>query len=221
MNLEELKSNLNSDQFHQKLTAVKALQTHPTEVALPLLLDIKEDEQFLIRSLVAMGLGKQQSPESFDTLREMMENDQDHNVRAEAANSLSLFGEKSIPYLRKTFEEDNNWLVRISILAALMDLHSFSAIIEVCLLGIEGEDWSVKQSCITYLGCLVGTEKETEALETIIKLSEDSDWQTRVQIVEPLSNFSQLQAQQTLAKLRQDSDHRVVACVLNHNIANN
>jgi hypothetical protein len=66
-----------------------------------------------------MDLGRKQTEEAFETLLDLLEYDSDSNVRAEAANSLSKYGESAIPHLLKLFERDSNWLVRQSILAAV------------------------------------------------------------------------------------------------------
>ena len=88
------------------------------EVAAPLLLDHIKDSEFLVRSFVAMGLGRKRSPEGFTALLEMIQSDGDPNVRSEAANSLSYYGDSAVSYLRKMYEEDDHWLVRRSIIAA-------------------------------------------------------------------------------------------------------
>ncbi len=68
-------------------------------MAIPLLISKLSDPEFIIRSFVAMGLGRQQSPESFQALVELLDHDPDANVRAEAANSLFQYGEIAIPDL--------------------------------------------------------------------------------------------------------------------------
>lgn len=214
MDLNQIETNLNSTDFQHKLQAIKALKEYSDEIAVPLLQKMKNDEQFLVRSFVAMGLGKKKTPESFITLLEMMKFDQDNNVRAEASNSLSLFGEISIPHLQKVFEEDKNWLVRLSILAALIDLNCPNEIFNACLLGINGEDESVKSNCINSLASLIGTTKEEEALQQLLIMANNSDWQIRVEVAKILTKFTQPQARQQIQKMQQDSDYRVVSAIL-------
>ncbi len=43
-----------------------------------------------------MGLGHQQSSESFQAFLELLNSDPDPNVRAEAANSLSKYGQSKL-----------------------------------------------------------------------------------------------------------------------------
>lgn len=218
MDLSQIETNLSSEDFQDRLKAVSALKEYDADVAIPLLLKLKKDPQFLVRSFVAMGLGKKKTAESFATLLEMVRFDRDTNVRAEAANSLSLFGEVSIPHLQQAFHQDDNWLVRLSILGALMELNCPNEIFDVCLSGIAGDDEGVSQNCINCFGQLVGTSKEEDALQQLLTMINDPSWRIRMQVAKALINFTQPEAQQALNQLRQDCDHRVVGAVLENNI---
>lgn len=138
MDLKQIELQLKSEDIQERIKAVTALQNYTPEVAVPLLLKAKEDQQFLVRSLVAMGLGRQKTAESFATLLEMLKFDGDANVRAEASNSLSLFGKVSIPYLQQAFHQDKSWLVRLSILGAMMELNCPNELLDICICGIGG-----------------------------------------------------------------------------------
>lgn len=218
MDLTQIKNNLSSNHFHEKLKAIKALKEYSAEIAIPLLFPLKQDEQFLVRSFVARVLGIKQTPESFKTLLEMMQFDQDFNVRAEASNSLSLFGEVSIPHLQQTFHQDDNWLVRLSILGALMELNCPDIVFDVCLSGITGENESVKEYCINSLGSLKDTPNEQSALQELLQLVNDDSWRIRVEVAKSLSNFKQPSAQDALNQLRKDTDYRVVGAILENNM---
>ncbi|HIK37504.1 MAG: HEAT repeat domain-containing protein [Geminocystis sp.] len=214
MDLEKIELQLNSEDIQERIRAVTALQNYTPEVAVPLLLKAKEDEQFLVRSLVAMGLGRQKTAESFATLLEMLKFDRDTNVRAEASNSLSLFGEVSIPHLQQAFHQDDSWLVRLSILGAMMELNCPNELLDVCICGIRGDDYTVKETCVSCLGALAGTEKEEEALQQLLQLVDDESWRIRAKVAIALSRYNNPRATEALNKLKQDSDHRVVAAAL-------
>ena len=218
MDISQIETKLASQDFQDRLQAITALKNMSADIAIPLLLRMKKDEQFLVRSFVAMGLGKKKTSESWAALLEMLKFDRDSNVRAEASNSLSFFGEISIPHLQQAFYQDDSWLVRLSILAALMDLNCPDELFDVCLWGIAGENDSVRETSINALGQLARTFKEDDALGQLLTMVNAPSWRIRVRVAKALTRFSHPQAQEALNLLRQDEDHRVVGAVLEKTI---
>jgi HEAT repeat protein len=216
MNIPEIEIKLASHDISERLVAIKALalKKHKPEEAIPLLLKARHDEQFLVRSLAAMGLGKNQTAESFDVLLQMLKFDQDSHVRAEASNSLSLFGENSIPYLQEAFIQDDAWLVRLSILGALMEFNCPEVIFAVCDCGIKADNASVQEYSIDCLASLVETKKEEEALNLLLSMVDNPSWFIRLRVAKSLKTFSQNSAKDALSKLQNDDDERVVSAVL-------
>ncbi len=218
MNLNDIKTLLDSSDPQQRMKGVLELRKEEAdievEVAVPLLKGKMDDPEFLVRSFTAMGLGKKQNAESFAALLEMMKFDRDPNVRAEASNSLSLFGEVASPHLALMFEQDDHWLIRRSILAALAELDSDEELLQVSLLGIIGEDQSVKESSIDCLGNLAKTPKKDLALEKLLSLAKDEFWRVRWRTAKALTRFDDIKAKNMLKELKQDQDHRVVGAVL-------
>ncbi|MDJ0744565.1 MAG: HEAT repeat domain-containing protein [Xenococcaceae cyanobacterium MO_167.B27] len=214
MDLNEIKTFLDSSDPQKRMKGVLELRNQEVETAVPLLKGKMDDPEFLVRSFAAMGLGKKQNAESFAALLEMMKFDRDPNVRAEASNSLSLFGEVAAPHLALMFEQDDHWLVRRSILAALAELDSHEELLQVSLLGILGEDQTVKESAIDCLGILAKTEKKDSALEKLLSLTKDEFWRIRWRVAKALGKFEDIKAENALKELKQDADHRVVGAVL-------
>ena len=214
MDIDLIKTYLEDSDPQKRMKAILELRSYDADVAVPLLIASMDDNEFLVRSFVAMGLGKKQSAESFARLLEMMKFDRDPNVRAEASNSLSYYGEVSAPHLLLMFEQDDHWLVRRSILAALAELNCPRELLEAALIGIAGEDHSVKESSIGCLATLSGTEKEAFALEKLLSLVNDESWRIRLRVAKSLAQFDAPQAQKALQKLKEDPDHRVVGAVL-------
>ena len=215
MDIEQIRSYLQDSDPQKRMTAVRELRHYDAEVAVPLLIGKKNDSEFLVRSFVAMGLGKKQSAESFACLLETIKCDRDPNVRAEAANSLSYYGEVAVSHLRLMFEQDDNWLVRNSILAAMAKLNCPQELLEVALLGLEGEDYSVRETAIGCLGILCDGEYQTIAMEKLLSLIENSAWRIRLRATQSLAQFDDPTAKKALRALKQDPDHRVVAAALN------
>ena len=214
MEIPEIEAFLASPDSQQRLKAITELREYEPEVAVPLLKSKIKDSEFLVRSFAAMGLGKKQTAESFAALLEVIKFDRDPNVRSEAANSLSLFGKVSLPHLVTLFHRDDHWLVRRSILAAFFELDCPDEMFDVCVCGLEGDDPTVKEASIQGLGFLANSAKQEAALEKLLPLVNAQWWRTRLFVAKALGQFHNPQAKEALNKLRNDSDHRVIAAVL-------
>ncbi|WP_019508800.1 HEAT repeat domain-containing protein [Pleurocapsa sp. PCC 7319] len=214
MDIDQIKNALEDSDPQQRMKGIRELRHYEVDIATPLLLAHVDDREFLVRSFVAMGLGKKRNSQSFAGLLTMMEFDSDPNVRAEAANSLSFFGAKAIAHLRQMYEQDDHWLVRRSIIAALADLDCPQELWEVCAIGLRGDDLPVKESCISCLGLLAKTELQEEGLKSLLSLVEDRSWRIRVQVAKSLGKYNHPDAITALNKLKADQDHRVVGAVL-------
>ena len=214
MDIEQIKVDLNHTDPQKRMKAVLDLRSQDTETAVPLLKVSMKDKEFLVRSFTAMALGKKQNAESFAALLEMMKFDRDPNVRAESANSISLFGEIAAPHLTLAFEQDDHWLVRRSILAAVAELNCAEELLQISSLGIEGEDKTVAESSIDCLGNLANSDKKTQALKKLISLVEHANWRMRWRTAKALGKFDESEAKEALIKLKNDDNHRVVSAVL-------
>lgn len=209
LSVEDLKSLIESKDSQERLRAIVALRQVEPETAVPLLLICKDDPVFMVRSFVAMGLGRKQDETAYAALQQMLESDPDHNVRAEAANSLALYGPGSTALLLAAFHRDDNWLVRRSILAAMGEFPDRDALWEMCQVVLDGEDVGLREAAIGFLALLVGTSHEAEALEQLLGMVGDLGWNIRYRVALSLRNFSQPQAQSALEYLCKDEDARV------------
>ena len=214
MELDQIETNLQNPDFKYRLDAIAALKNYPPEVAIPLLTKHIQDAEFLVRSFVARGLGNHQTSESFAALLQIMKFDNTPNVRAEAANSLSLFGKISASHLVQAFFMDDHWLLRRSILAALVELECAEELLEVCIQGIQGEDATVQEAAVEMLGSLAGSRQHQAALSQLLNLKNSESDGIRVQVAYALKHFHDPDAKQALAQLRQDADHRVVGAAM-------
>ncbi|WP_413166713.1 HEAT repeat domain-containing protein [Capilliphycus salinus ALCB114379] len=214
MEIEQIQTYLNSSDSQQRLKGLTELRHYDSAVAVPLLMTLLADPEFLVRSFVAMGLGNKRSPESFEALEKLLKDDRDHNVRAEAANALSKYGEMAIPHLVEAFRLDESWLVRRSILAPLMEMSHPEALYQICDYGLGGDDETVREAAIDGLGTLSGTSKQTEALKQLLGLVNSESWRVRSRVALALRKFDDPQAQAALSYLKKDEDHRVVGAAL-------
>ena len=210
MDLNQVAADLQNPDFQYRLKAISALKDYPAEVAVPLLVQHIHDPEFLVRTFVARELGRQKTPESFAGLLQIMRLDNTPNVRAEAANSLSLFDRVSASHLVQTFFRDEHWLVRCSILAALVEMECFEEVLETCDVGLEGDDAAVQEACVDALGSLVNSRQNQAALTRLLSLGRSELDYIRIRVAYALKHFDSSEAKATLADLRQDADHRVV-----------
>ncbi len=214
MEINQIKAYLDSPDPQNRLKAIVELRNHPANIVVPLLKQRMYDEEFVIRSFVAMGLGYKLTDEGFEVLLNLIDNDLDPNVKAEAANSLAKYGEKAIPHLVELFRKESHWLLRQSILAAIEEMGSPDVFLQLSLWGLEGDDLTVKLSSISYLRKLKGTLLEPEAINLLLELSTSEIVAIRVQVARVLGIFEDPKARDVLVKLRDDQDHRVVGATL-------
>ncbi|ACK73792.1 heat domain-containing protein (plasmid) [Gloeothece citriformis PCC 7424] len=216
MQLSQIEAYLANPDPMERLQAILELKNYEAEIAIPLLLSQMKEKEYLVRSFVAMGLGKQRTEEAFSALLQMMKFDRDPHVRAEAANSLSMFEQISLSHLVAAFYQDDHWLVRCSIIAALTELNCPQELLEVCTLGINGEELSVQEASIDALSLLAKTPKQEEVLAQILSKVNDPSWRVRVKVVRALSHFESSSAHSALQYLTKDVDHRVIEVALKH-----
>ena len=190
---EALRDAICSGDPMRAMPALARLREVPEEqtdaVVVPLLILGSEQEAFLVRSLSCSGLGVRRNEQGWEVLERLVRDDDDANVRAEAANSLASFGiERAWPLLRERFAADDAWLVRCSILSAIAEQPAIDPawLLDVAQLAIQDGDGTVRVGGAEILGRLV----------------HDAAPQAP-------------QARGLLQALQQDGDHRVVAAALN------
>ena len=214
MELPQIETYLDSPNPQNRMKAITELRHYEPYLVVPLLKRRMYDQEFVIRSFVAMGLGYKQTDEAFELLLDLIEHDRDYNVRAEAANSLAKYGDEAIPYLAQLFQKDSHWLVRQSIFAAI-DLTEHSEILlELSILGFRGDDPVVKETAIANLGQLARTAQASLALEILLVAANSEEKAIRIQVARVLRYFDDPEARATLMKLRQDPDYQVIGATL-------
>jgi HEAT repeat protein len=210
MELHQIETYIDSPNPQERMKAITELRHHIPSVVVPLLRRRMCDQEFIIRSFVAMGLGSKRTEEAFEALLDLIQYDKDPNVRAEAANSLAKYGQRSFPHLLELFERDSHWLVRQSILAALEGIDHPEILLQLCSWGVAGNDSIVQETAIAILGQLQGTSQEIDALTILLSLTTSEKVVIRAQVARVLGYFDDPRAQAALMKLRQDSDYRVI-----------
>ncbi len=121
MKLNQIKTDLESQDVTKRMKAITQLQNYDSEIAVSLLKTRFKDREVIVRSFVAMTLGRKRNEKAFKALVEMIELDTDANVRAAAANSLAQYKDLAIPSLVKLLEKDSYYLVEQSLFSAFLE----------------------------------------------------------------------------------------------------
>lgn len=196
--LAHLRQAITSGDPARAMPALAGLREVPEETATPLLLLGLEQSVFMIRSLACAGLGVKRSEAGWQALERSLSQEEDANVRAEAANALASYGvDRSWPLLRQAFAVDTHWLVRCSILSALAEHPQMPPdwLLELAQLAVRDGDGTVRVGGAEILGRLV---------------REGALGQSSSQPPRPWQ-----EARALLVALQADSDHRVVGAALN------
>lgn len=212
--LSKIKTLLANEDPQLRLRGLVALKEYDSAQAVPLLIEQRRDQAFLVRSFVAMGLGRKRSDEAYQALLEMLDRETDHNVQAEISNSLGLYGAVAADRLVKLFYENDNWLVRRSILAIMPELESPEKLLEIALFALKDKDDTTAQAGMSTLSMFADTAYEQMALEALLPLMESPNWRSRMYLAYALKPFKAEAAKDALSQLRKDSHHKVVAATL-------
>jgi HEAT repeat protein len=193
MDLDALRAAITSGDPSRAMPALAGLRGLPAEQAAPLLLLGLQQEAFMVRSLSCAGLGMKPTAAGWPALVQALQQDEDANVRAEAANALVSHSlERAWPLLLEAFRRDNQWLLRCSVLSAVAEHPAMAPedLLELARLALADADGTVRVGGAEILGRLVRDGSSAAAAAAG-------------------------EARRKLQALQQDPDHRVVAAALN------
>jgi HEAT repeat protein len=212
--IEQIEINLRNEALNERKAALDELAGYPPEAAVPILQKLANERDFGLRRLAVMGLGNHKTEASFQTLVNILHQDNDSNVLAEAANSIFDFGDPALPELVKLFEKSDNWLVRQTVISLLVETEHHDALLSVATDALEDDTETVKEIGILALGQLLKSPLKSQALTLLAELAEDSEWRTRWRTVIALQQTQEPQAKELILKLQRDEHFRVVAAAL-------
>jgi HEAT repeat protein len=214
MSLAEIEANLTSLDPQVRMRGITELRHYDAVVAVPLLASRQTDQELIVRSFVAMGLGYKQNDEAFATLVKMLGTESDANVRSEVANALIKYGRTAIPHIVPAFYTYPDWLMRMSILLALTDMDAPQELFQLCLAAFVDPNPTVQETGVKCLAFLAESEMAEDALLHLLAFAQSSTWQVRQQAAISLRWFTDPRATEALTQLQRDSDYRVVSAVL-------
>lgn len=212
--IEQIEINLRAETLNRRKAALDELAEFPAEIAVPVLQRLVSEKDFGLRRLAVMGFGNYTTEASFQTLEQIIQQEQDPNVLAEAANSIFEFGDRAVPILQQLFEGSTDWLVRQTVISLLAETEHYKTLLSVAKLALEDNTETVKETGISALGQMLNSSFKGQALELLAKLARDKNWRSRWRVAHALQNSQDLQARELIAKLQQDENYRVVAAAL-------
>jgi HEAT repeat protein len=177
--IDQIEINLRSEALNQRKAALDQLASCPSDVAIPILQRLAKEGDFGLRRLAMMGFGNHKTAASFQALQEIIEQDKDANVQAEAANSLFEFGDMAVSPLVELFKRSDHWLVRQTIISLLVDTEYHEALFTIATDALQDETQTVKEVGILAMGRLLKSPLHDQCLLILAKLTESPDWRTR------------------------------------------
>ena len=192
MNFDDLRESIASDNPGRARPALASLVNATPEQAEPLFLLGLQQSDMLLRQLSCSGLGHKPTPAGWEPLVQTLRHDPEVAVRAEAANALVSHGlDRAWPLLLEAFQNDNDWLLRCSVLSAVAEHPEMTPeqLLTLARLAVADSDGTVR----------VGG---TELLGRVVREAERDPEQAEL-------------ARAELRRLQGDDDHRVVGAALN------
>lgn len=205
---DSVQTLLNSEDFGDRNRGVNQLRQLDPQVAFKLIQPMIQDQNTRVRYAAVSQLdtlGRQDRQKALKLLRDRLLNDPEPDVQAAAADALgALQLTEAYEDLAKLYHDTSEWLVQVSILAALGemgDLRSFELLEE----GLEAENDLLKTAAIGSLGEL----GDPRAVPLLANFVDHPDWQTRYRTGQALGNIGGTEARALLEALAKDEVEQV------------
>lgn len=210
ISVEAVKANLASADYGDRLQGVNQLRQLDPAVAFELLVIATADANPRVRYAAVSqmsSLGTQDLNRSLDLLRNCLRTDSESDVRAAAADAVGgLKLQEVFPDLQELYHNSTDWILRLSIVAALGELGATQAF-DILAEALTASDDLLKLAAIGSLGEL----GDLRAVALLIPFVDDPDWQVRHRVAIALQHLGGEQAQPLLALLAKDSMDQVAA----------
>lgn len=205
MNLQEISSNLDSDNARDRMLALASLRNIPASEAVPLIKKVLNDHHVALRSMAIFSLGIKRTDECYELLVNLLRHDPDYGIRADAAGALGYLGDpRAFEPLSRAFLEETDWLVRFSAAVSLGNLKNPEAY-DILLQALHSGEVMLQQAAIAALGEI----QAIEALEDLLGFANSPDWLVRQRLAEALGHLNHPQSLAALTYLEKDSHPQV------------
>jgi HEAT repeat protein len=187
-----LTTQLESPDLRDRMVALASLRDLPADIAL---------------SMAVFALGVKVTPESYPILIDILANDPDYGIRADAAGALGYLEDiRAFEALVRAFYEDTDWLVRFSAAVSLGNLKDPRAF-DVLMQALDSPEVVLQQAAIAALGEI----KAIAAIDRLLLFIESDDWLVRQRLAESLGQLPTPKSISALKYLTKDSHPHVAS----------
>jgi HEAT repeat protein len=215
--LQQIELELRAPALNRRINALNELAKVASVDAIPILQKLFQQQDVGLRRLAVMGLGNHLTEDSFQILEQLLQQERDGNVLAEAANSIFEFGDRSIPLLHNLFLRCDDWLLRQTIISLFLETDRYEILLEILTESLQDKTQMVKETAILALGQLLESPVKERALAKLAKLAEDREWRNRWRTAIGLQASTAPQVRELIVLLQQDENFHVVAAALENN----
>jgi HEAT repeat protein len=205
---ESVRQLLESDDYGDRLSGVTRLGHLAPEIAFSLVQLIITDPNPRVRYSAVSKLatfGTQDLAKALELLRDRLYNDTELDVKAAAADSLgALKLVEAFDDLEKVYHQSSDWIIRLSIVAALGEMGEPRAF-EILQDALQSEEDLVKGAAIGALGEF----GDDRAVALLLPLIHNDDWQIRFRVAQALGRFHGADVHQALQTLAADASEPV------------
>ncbi len=205
---EAVRELLKSEDFGQRLSAVVLIRQLEPTIAFELIQIAINDPNTRVRySAVSQlaSLGNHDKAIAQEILRDRLINDPESDVQAAAADAIgALKFTDAFDDLAALYHQNDQWLVRFSIIAALGELGDPKAF-DLLEEALASDESLIKTAAIGSLGEL----GDIRAVPLLIPYATADDWQIRHRVVQALGHLQHPDARQVVEKLVNDTSEPV------------
>lgn len=205
VDLTHVSAQLDSEDAKDRLLALVSLRDVPAQDAVPLIKKVLKDEHVPLRSMAVFSLGIKQTDECYDILLDILQNEPDYGIRADAAGALGYLNDpRAFEPLVRSFHEETDWLVRFSAAVSLGNLGNPEAF-NVLMKALDAPEVVLQQAAIAALGEIGAID----SVDKILTFAQAEDWLVRQRLAEALGKLDTPKSRSALNYLAKDAHHQV------------
>ncbi|ERN40213.1 HEAT domain containing protein [Rubidibacter lacunae KORDI 51-2] len=200
---ESVRALLTSEDFGQRIKGINQLRELKRSQALELILPVLQDPNPRIRyaAVSQMDSLAADDPAAVLPLLRSLLSDPEPDVQAAAADTIgALKAEGAFDDLQALYERTSEWLVRVSVIAALGELGDPRAfdLLQTALTSSNTLEQTVAIGSLGELG-------DPHAVQLLQPFVTDTDWQIRFRTVQALGRLNTPEARSLVARMTDDA----------------
>lgn len=208
LNPESVEQLLNSEDFGDRLRAVNQLRQLEPAIAYKLIQTAIGDKNVRVRYAAVSQmstLGKENLSNALEVLLHSLKNDPEPDVQAAAADALgALKLTDALPDLQQVYSNTSEWLVQLSIVAALGEMGDPKAF-PMLENALASDNELIQTIAISALGEL----RDPRAITILLPYATNADWQIRYRVAQALRRLGGAEAEAALEILTKDEVEQV------------